>query len=199
MVEKTERILHFWALVSENGRGPHLAGMDTFGVMRTSTALVEFDPVAGTAKTASGRPYRLDGPAEPDYGLAVAHELWSRVYNLEGSDIRTLSPDEAVALISERGNRLFGSSLEADGRRNVFRDLDLPNPDVLMVKTDAAISIASLIQERGLSVEEAADIVGIEAYQLRGIIERGRFDDVSVERLDKIVEALEAHAPGRQP
>ncbi|UVK44387.1 helix-turn-helix domain-containing protein [Mesorhizobium sp. AR07] len=199
MVEKTERVVHFWALISENGRGPHVAGMDAFGVMCTSTALVEFDPIAGTAKTASGRPYRLDGPPEPDYGLAVAHELWSRVYNLEGSDIRSLSPDEAVALISKRGNKFFGCSPKAYGRGNVFRDLDLPNPDVLMVKTDAAISIASLIHERGLSVEEAAEIVGIEAHQLRGIIERGRFDDVSVERLDKIVEALETHAPGTQP
>ncbi|MBZ9798723.1 XRE family transcriptional regulator [Mesorhizobium sp. ES1-4] len=73
---------------------------------------------------------------------------------------------------------------------NIFRDLGFPDADVRFVKADAAISIAALIHERGLSMAEAADLVGMAADTLFGIVTHGRVDGVSLERLDRVVEAL---------
>ena len=135
---KSERILTRWGIVIANGHGPYLAGLEPSGTTRTSTPLVEYDPVAGTATTASGRLYRMLG------------------------------------------------------------DADVASPDVALIKADAAISIATRIHERGLSIEQAAELVGMEADTLRGIVSKGRVDGVSLERLDRIVEALEPSS-GRKP
>ncbi|MER8571390.1 helix-turn-helix domain-containing protein [Mesorhizobium sp. M1409] len=61
---------------------------------------------------------------------------------------------------------------------------------VLPAKADAAISIATLIHERGLTIEQAAEIAELEAGVLRGIVEHGRVDGISLERLDRVSEAL---------
>lgn len=56
-------------------------------------------------------------------------------------------------------------------------------------------SLPALVNARGLSIAEAAELAGIEAETLLGIVAHGRVDGISLERLDRVVEALEA-APG---
>ncbi|MFD2054210.1 hypothetical protein ACFSQT_14235 [Mesorhizobium calcicola] len=217
MTKSTRTLLH-WALVVENGNGPYLAGQESNGRKRTSTPLVGYDPAAGTAVTASGRPYRLAGEADTEYGLAVAREVWSQIFDLTGSDIRTLTVDEAVAMIAANGNELYHRTPEEAALARQYGlapedigteipwsefidELVIPDPVgdelVLLVKADAVTSIAALIHERCLTIDEAAELVDLEAAVLRGLVEHGRTDGVSIERLDKVYEALEA-APGNK-
>lgn len=43
---------------------------------------------------------------------------------------------------------------------NVFADLGLPDADQLLAKADLAIEIRHVIEERGLTQAEAADLMG---------------------------------------
>lgn len=88
---------------------------------------------------------------------------------------------------------------ERFGGGNVFADLGLPDPAVLLAKADAALAIGTAIRERGLSIEEAAAVAGMEPDRLLAIVEEGRTEGVSLERLDKLYEAIEAHGNGRKP
>lgn len=147
---KSEQILVQWGLVSENGRGPYLAGREDFGQTRTSTPLLELDLEAGTALTASDRRYRLQGKPDPDYALLVARSVWGDYFDLTGSVIRSLSPAEATTMIRWNGNRLYDDTPEeraayarqhgipwdpeteeivpwASGR--VWKDLAIPDPE----------------------------------------------------------------------
>ena len=82
---KSERILISWGLVSENGRGPYLAGLELDGPTRTSTPLVELDLEGKTALTSSGRRYSLQCEPDPAYAVAVARSVWGQYFDLEGS------------------------------------------------------------------------------------------------------------------
>jgi hypothetical protein len=97
-VKKTVRTLLRWGLVSENGRGPFLAGMERLTQTRCSTALVALDVENGTALTASGRPYRLCGPCDSQFARSVARSIWGV------ADIRALTSQEAVEMIDAHGN-----------------------------------------------------------------------------------------------
>ncbi|MER8573353.1 helix-turn-helix transcriptional regulator [Mesorhizobium sp. M1409] len=72
--------------------------------------------------------------------------------------------------------------------------------DVRLVKADATSDILALILDRGMTLDEAAGLAGIDVATLIGIVHHfpEGVDGVSLERLDKIVEALEV-APGRKP
>jgi hypothetical protein len=95
---KTVCILLRWGLVSFDGRGPHLAGMERLTLTRCSTAIVELEVEKGSALTASGRTYRLCGPCDSEFALTVAKSIWG------GSDIRSLTSQEAVEMIDANGN-----------------------------------------------------------------------------------------------
>lgn len=146
---KSERILVRWGLVSLNGGGPYLAGMESSCETRTSTPLMELDLKAGTALTASGRPYRMQGDPEPGYGLLVAREVWGQFFDLSGSTIEPLSPAEARAMVAWRRNEAitpdeaegfaerYGIPRDPEdivpwGSGNVFHDLGLPDPDMII-------------------------------------------------------------------
>jgi hypothetical protein len=243
---KPARTLIRYGLVALNGGGPYLAGLQDHGGRRTSTPLVELDLAAGTAVTASGRPYVLQGQPDAAFGLEVALSVWRSYFNMTGADVVALSPEEAVSLMSEKGNAPFTETLEerqAIARRygvrldeegdvvgpdwvipdpvegeddedirpwgsgNVFRDLGLPDPEedepypvvgiVPEVKATAILSIRDLMRQRGLSMEEAAGIVGMDADRLRAIVDGRKVGGVSLERLGGIVEAVEMWAAGQ--
>lgn len=65
------------------------------------------------------------------------------------------------------------------------------------IKATAILSIRDSMRQRGLSLEEAADLAGLHADELREIVEARQVQHVSVSALDRILEALAA--PGRQP
>jgi predicted XRE-type DNA-binding protein len=65
---------------------------------------------------------------------------------------------------------------------NVFADLRLPDPDLLLVKAEFAIAITNIIRERGLTQPVAARELGVHQSRISAI-SRGRLDDFSLERL----------------
>ncbi|TPK78216.1 hypothetical protein [Mesorhizobium sp. B2-4-17] len=69
--------------------------------------------------------------------------------------------------------------------------------NVRLVKADAVADITALILDRGLTFDKAAELAGIGVETLCGIVHDFRVDGISLDRLDKIVEALEA-VPGRK-
>lgn len=103
-----------WGLVSLNGHGPYLAGHEVGQGTRTSTPLVEFDPVNGTALTSSGRPYSLVGKPNLDYALATAVDVWGQYFGLEKSTIVALTADEAIAMITAKGNTPYDRTIDEE-------------------------------------------------------------------------------------
>lgn len=65
---------------------------------------------------------------------------------------------------------------------NVFADLGLPDPDLLMAKAEVASAITSIIRERALTQTAAARELGVHQARISAIT-RGRLDDFSLERL----------------
>ena len=56
---------------------------------------------------------------------------------------------------------------------NVFADLDLPDADVLKIKSGLAIDIKVAIRDLGLSQQDAAERMGISAEQLASLARSG--------------------------
>jgi len=73
---------------------------------------------------------------------------------------------------------------------NVFADLGLPDADHLLAKADLAIEISSIIQDRGLTQAEAAEIMGVDQPKVSSLV-RGRLDGFSMERLYRFLNALD--------
>lgn len=65
---------------------------------------------------------------------------------------------------------------------NVFADLGLPDPDLLLAKAEFAIALTSIIRERGLTQTAAVRELGVHQSRISAIM-RGRLDDFSLERL----------------
>jgi predicted XRE-type DNA-binding protein len=72
---------------------------------------------------------------------------------------------------------------------NVFADLGLPDADHLLAKADLAIEISSIIEDRGLTQAEAAEIMGVDQPKVSALV-RGRLDGFSMERLYRFLNAL---------
>jgi len=75
------------------------------------------------------------------------------------------------------------------GSDNVFADLGLPNADQLLAKTDLAFQISRIIEDRGLTQAEAADILGIDQPKVSALV-RGKVWGHSMERLYRYLNAL---------
>lgn len=75
------------------------------------------------------------------------------------------------------------------GRRNVFADLGLPNPEERLAKAQLAYAIQKAIDERGLTQREAATLMGIDQPKVSHIL-RGRLADFSTERLMNFLTGL---------
>lgn len=65
---------------------------------------------------------------------------------------------------------------------NVFADLGLPNPEEYLVKAALALALARTIRERGLSQEQAGDILGLAQPKVSDLM-RGRLDKFTIDRL----------------
>jgi predicted XRE-type DNA-binding protein len=72
---------------------------------------------------------------------------------------------------------------------NVFADLGLPDPDVLLAKAQLASAITSIIRQRGLTQTAAARELGVHQSRVSAIV-RGRLDDFSLERLLSLARRL---------
>ena len=72
---------------------------------------------------------------------------------------------------------------------NVFADLGLPDPDLLLAKAELAIAITTIIRERGFTQTAAARELGVHQSRISAIT-RGRLDDFSLERLMALARRL---------
>jgi hypothetical protein len=101
---KGPRTLSTWAFLQiwrpddvRTPQAPILAGIDELGLNRTSTPLMEFDPVTGVGVTASGREYRLAGSEDPVAALRVFGSLWMLQH---GQEVRRVAPKDVPAVIA---------------------------------------------------------------------------------------------------
>ncbi|GMV87727.1 MAG: hypothetical protein AMXMBFR81_06580 [Chthonomonas sp.] len=76
---------------------------------------------------------------------------------------------------SEEGTVFYGSG-------NVFADMGLPNPEERLAKAQLASAIRDIIQARGLTQKQAADMLGTDQPKVSKII-RGRLSEFSTEWL----------------
>jgi len=65
---------------------------------------------------------------------------------------------------------------------NVFADLGLPNPEERLAKAKLASAIQDVIEDRGLTQMQAAELMGIDQPKVSKIV-RGRLKEFSTERL----------------
>ncbi len=72
---------------------------------------------------------------------------------------------------------------------NVFADLELPNPEEMLVKAELASKIGEIIKIRNLTQIDAAEILGIDQPKVSALI-RGRLTGFSTERLFRFLNAL---------
>lgn len=72
---------------------------------------------------------------------------------------------------------------------NVFADLNLPDPDEMLVKAELARRISEIITKRHLSQVEAAELLGIDQPKVSALV-RGKLTGFSTERLFRFLNAL---------
>jgi predicted XRE-type DNA-binding protein len=76
------------------------------------------------------------------------------------------------------------------GSGNVFRDLGLPDADLLQAKADLVHRISVLIGKRGLSQVEAAEVLAVTQPKISALL-HGRLDGFSMDRLVRFLIALD--------
>lgn len=152
---KTHRVLSRWGILIIGDTGPILAGCEGMEIRRTSTPLVKFDPSTLRGVTASGRPYRLVGRSEPQYALTAFHSLW----NAGDTQVRVVSPAEAVAIIAQKGNRPFDRSPEEQA------GVDQQRLDHLATQTLAQL------RSMEIGAETAARRAGLTVDQMLGLLD----------------------------
>lgn len=73
---------------------------------------------------------------------------------------------------------------------NVFADLGLPDPELLLAKAKLSIKIESIIKERRLTQAKAATLMGLTQPNVSDLV-RGRLDGLTLDRLFRCLEALD--------
>lgn len=94
---KPARIISLWSPIFIDRKYVSLCGEDQYGDTWISTTLAELDVEAKTARTISGRPYKLHGEPDPDYALRQALSILSRTYDLTGTTVEAITLEEADA------------------------------------------------------------------------------------------------------
>jgi len=73
---------------------------------------------------------------------------------------------------------------------NVFADLGLPNPEELLAKAELVRQIRSVADERGLTQDETAELLGTTQPKVSDLF-RGKLSGFSMERLIRFLKALD--------
>ncbi len=76
------------------------------------------------------------------------------------------------------------------GSGNVFRDLGLPDADLLQAKANLVHQIYALIEDRGLTQMQAADVLRVTQPKISALL-YGRLDGFSMDRLVRFLNALD--------
>jgi predicted XRE-type DNA-binding protein len=75
------------------------------------------------------------------------------------------------------------------GSGNVFADLGLSNPDLILAKAELVQRIRELIEERRLTQVKAAKLLGLDQPKVSALV-RGRVEGYSIDRLFRFLNAL---------
>lgn len=94
---KPARIITAWSPILIDRKFVSLCGEDQYGDAWVSTTLAELDVENRTAKTISGRPYKLHGEPDPDYALRQALSILGRAYDLSTGSVEAITLEEADA------------------------------------------------------------------------------------------------------
>ncbi len=76
------------------------------------------------------------------------------------------------------------------GTGNVFADLGLPEPEALLAKAGLAHQICTIIEERGLTQTQAAEVLHVTQPKV-SLLMRGRLAGFSMERLVRFLLMLD--------
>lgn len=76
------------------------------------------------------------------------------------------------------------------GSGNVFRDLGLPDADLLQAKADLVHRISVLIGKRGLSQAKAAEVLAVTQPKISALL-HGRLEGFSMDRLVRFLIAMD--------
>ncbi|MDE0085954.1 MAG: XRE family transcriptional regulator [Candidatus Poribacteria bacterium] len=77
------------------------------------------------------------------------------------------------------------------GSGNVFRDLEIPNPEEYLAKTRLALIIKDIITESGLERRDAAKMLDLSESELSALLDDGLLDDFSVDYLFSLIRNLD--------
>jgi predicted XRE-type DNA-binding protein len=75
------------------------------------------------------------------------------------------------------------------GSGNVYADFGFANPEEAKTKAELSMLIAGIIKEKGLTQQQAADLMKIDQPKVSKIV-RGLLSEFSIERLLKFVLSL---------
>jgi predicted XRE-type DNA-binding protein len=73
---------------------------------------------------------------------------------------------------------------------NVFADIGMPNADEHLVKASIALVIARIIRKRGLTQEQAGEILGLDQPKVSNLV-RGQLDKFTIDRLMRYMRKLD--------
>ncbi len=76
------------------------------------------------------------------------------------------------------------------GSGNIFKDLEVPDPEEYLAKTRLALIINSIITESGLTRRKAAKMLELNTSQFSALSE-GLLDDFSIESLFLLIRKLD--------
>lgn len=77
------------------------------------------------------------------------------------------------------------------GSGNVFRDLEIPNPEEYLAKTRLTLIIKGIIAESGLERHDAAKMFDLSESELSALLDDGLLDDFSVDHLFSLIRKLD--------
>jgi predicted XRE-type DNA-binding protein len=86
-----------------------------------------------------------------------------------------MATEKEQVTAGEEGTVFYGSG-------NVFADMGLPNPEERLAKSRLASIIRDLIEDRGLTQKQAAELMGTDQPKVSKIL-RGRLGEFSTEWL----------------
>ena len=73
---------------------------------------------------------------------------------------------------------------------NVFADLNLHNPDEMLIKAELVRQIGEIIDKQKLTQIETAELLGTDRAKVSALL-RGKITDFSLERLFRFLNALD--------
>lgn len=77
-----------------------------------------------------------------------------------------------------------------EGSGNIFKDLEIPNPEEYLAKTRLALIIKGIISESELKHQEAAKILDLSKSELSMLLD-GLLDDFSIDHLFLLIRKLD--------